>query len=77
MSLKPLKSVSSPAESANGLSLGGAWVRGANGSPALQLTAHNGSGATLHNFMVQFNKNAMALAPAAQVQSYGCSPFQM
>lgn len=42
-------------------------MRSGNGSPALRLTARNGSGATLHNFMVQFNKNAMGLAPASQV----------
>lgn len=42
-------------------------MRGGNGNPALRLTAHNGSGAALHNFMVQFNKNAMGLAPASQV----------
>ena len=44
-------------------------MRGGNGNPALRLTAHNGSGAALHNFMVQFNKNAMGLAPASQVSN--------
>ena len=43
-------------------------MRGGNGNPALRVTAHNGSGTALHNFMVQFNKNAMGLAPASQVR---------
>jgi len=57
-------------ESAKGLKLLGSWERTPAG-PALSLTAHNGSPQALHNFMVQFNRNAMGLAPAAQAVAFG------
>jgi hypothetical protein len=49
-------------------------VPGAHGAPAYELTFTNRTAAPLDGFQLQFNKNAFALAPAAQPRAETVPP---
>lgn len=57
-----------------GLEISGVVVPGAHGAPAYELTFTNRTAAPLDGFQLQFNKNAFALAPAAQPRAETVPP---
>ena len=62
----PPASVLLTAEKGQGLQISGGVVPSAHGAPMYELTFTNRTAAPLDGFQLQFNKNAFALAPAAQ-----------